>query len=487
MINLGKTAAKGFSVWAGDSVSVQNSTFVAKRIIMSLQALCAVTPIDGRYQKQTALLSDYFSEYALIFYRLKVEAAYLKALCEIPLPQLTWVQSTDLDLLDQVLVRFTPEEALKVKAIEAVTNHDVKAVEYYLKDQLKGTRLEPALEFVHFGLTSQDINNTAQPMMLQDAMKSIMLPVLKEVLIRLEEVALSWKHIPLLAHTHGQPASPTFLGKEMAVFADRLKPMASALEGFEHSGKFGGATGNFNAHLVAYPGIDWVEFGNRLLGEKLGLKRQRVTTQIEHYDDLAALLHQMIRVNTVLLDLDRDMWTYISMNYFTQKLKEGEVGSSAMPHKVNPIDFENSEGNLGVANALFSHLAEKLPVSRLQRDLTDSTVMRNIGVPFSHTLIAWKSLLRGMDKVVVNTKQIQKALDDNWAVLAEAIQTILRREGVPNPYEQLKALTRGNQTVNAETLAAFTHQLNISEQVKKEIIALTPATYTGYDHINLRK
>ncbi len=454
---------------------------------MSIHALCAVSPTDGRYRKQTEPLGGYFSEYALIHYRLRVEVEYLKALCEIPLPQLKWVKADDLQLLDGVMAAFTPEEALKVKEIEAVTNHDVKAVEYYLKEQLKGSALAPALEFVHFGLTSQDVNNTAQPMMVRDAVNLVMVPVLKEVLARLEEVAVDWQHIPLLAHTHGQPASPTILGKEMAVFADRLKPMLQALESFEHSGKFGGATGNFNAHLVAYPEIDWVDFGNQFLHDRLGLKRQRVTTQIEHYDDLAALLHLMIRINTVLLDLDRDMWTYISMNYFTQKLKEGEVGSSAMPHKVNPIDFENSEGNLGVANATFSHLAEKLPVSRLQRDLTDSTVMRNIGVPFAHSLIAWKSLLRGMGKVVVNTTQIRKALDDNWAVLAEAIQTILRREGVPNPYEQLKALTRGNQTVNAETLAAFTDQLDIPETVKREIKALTPATYTGYNHINLRK
>jgi adenylosuccinate lyase len=454
---------------------------------MSTHALCAVTPVDGRYHKQTASLSDCFSEYALIFYRLKVEVAYLKALCEIPLPRLDWVKPADLEVLDRILAGFTPEEAQKVKATEAVTNHDVKAVEYYLKDQLVGTPLEPAMEFVHFGLTSQDVNNTAQPMMVKDAVDRIMLPVLEEVVATMERVAVEWQDIPMLAHTHGQPASPTFLGKEMAVFGERLAPMAAALKSFRHSGKFGGATGNFNAHLAAYPDIDWVKFSNRLLHDILGLERQQVTTQIEHYDDLAALLHLMIRINTVLLDLNRDMWTYISMNYFTQKLKQGEVGSSAMPHKVNPIDFENSEGNLGVANALFGFMAEKLPVSRLQRDLTDSTVMRNIGVPFAHSLIAWKSLLRGMGKVVVNKRQIEKALDDNWAVLAEAIQTILRREGVANPYEQLKALTRGNNTVNAATLAEFTDALSIPDSVKAEIRALTPASYTGYNHISLRK
>jgi adenylosuccinate lyase len=452
---------------------------------MSVNALHAVSPVDGRYQPQTAALSGYFSEAALIKYRVLVEVAYLKALCEHPLPQLSDVTQEELNQLWAIYTEFSDGDAGRVKAIEATTNHDVKAVEYFIRERIAGTPLERISEFVHFGLTSQDINNTAMPMMLKQAMEDVMLPVISEVLEKLDALAETWRQIPLLAHTHGQPASPTFLGKELAVFAGRLRPMIQELAGFKHSGKFGGATGNFNAHHIAYPEINWVGFSNRFLDEYLSLERQQVTTQIEHYDGLAALFHLMIRINTVLLDLDRDMWSYISMNVFTQKTKAGEVGSSAMPHKVNPIDFENSEGNIGVANALFGFMAEKLPVSRLQRDLTDSTVTRNIGVPLAHTLIAWKSLLKGLNKIVVNQPRIEQILDENWAVLAEAIQTVLRREGVPNPYEKLKELTRGNARVTAATLSEFINSLDVSDEVRNTLKNLTPATYTGYDHIKL--
>lgn len=449
---------------------------------MAEHSLSAVSPVDGRYHSQTAALSAWFSEAALIRYRVKVEAEYFRAMCELPLPQLKDVNTENLDMLDSLWQNFSVQDARWVKSIESRINHDVKAVEYFIKERLKGTALEPFLEFIHFGLTSQDINNTAMPMMLRDAVEEAMIPMLENVIEKLTGMADEWSDIPMLAYTHGQPASPTHLGKEICVFVDRLSPMLNELRTFRHYGKFGGATGNFNAHAVAYPGIDWVSFANNFLGKKLGLQRQQVTTQIEHYDNWSKLFHLFIRVNTVLLDLNRDLWAYISMNFFRQKVKEGEVGSSAMPHKVNPIDFENSEGNIGVANALFTFLAEKLPVSRLQRDLTDSTVTRNAGVPFAHTLIAWKSLLRGLDKLVVNEGHISSVLNENWVVLAEAVQTILRREGVAEPYELLKDLTRGNAGVNKETLHSFIDSLNVSSAVKKELKALTPAGYTGYKH-----
>lgn len=454
---------------------------------MSEYSLSAISPVDGRYYHQTAALSDWFSEAALIRYRVRVEAEYLTALFEIPLPQVKGIKPTDPAFLKGLWQNFTLQDAQRVKSIEATTNHDVKAVEYFVREKLTGTPLERYSEFVHFGLTSQDINNTAMPMMVRDALELALIPELEKVLTEIVTLADVWKDVPMLAHTHGQPASPTHLGKELYVFADRLRPMLEALKAFEHSGKFGGATGNFNAHKAAYPDINWVQFADKFLQEKLGLRRQNVTTQIEHYDNWAALFHLLIRINTVLLDLDRDIWTYISMNYFKQKVKQGEVGSSAMPHKVNPIDFENSEGNIGIANAMFGFLAEKLPVSRLQRDLTDSTVTRNIGVPFAHCLIAWKSLLRGLGKLLINREQISKDLDDNWAVLAEAIQTILRREGVANPYELLKDLTRGKKSVTRETLAEFANGLNVPESVKNELKALVPSDYTGYDHQTLSK
>jgi adenylosuccinate lyase len=452
---------------------------------MAEYSLLAISPVDGRYQSQTKTLQQWFSESALIHYRLKVEAAYFRALCAIPLPPLAGIAEDDLAVLDEIVGSFTPESAAKVKAIEKITNHDVKAVEYYLKDQLKGTPLESVMEFVHFGLTSQDINNTAMPMMVRDALEGSLVPALRSVLTRLVQLADAWKEIPMLAHTHGQPASPTHLGKEIFVFADRLTPLVAALEDYRHSGKFGGATGNFNAHLAAYPGIDWVGFANRFLQDELQLVRQQVTTQIDHYDNWAGLFHLMIRVNNVMLDLNRDMWSYISMNYFKQKVKAGEVGSSAMPHKVNPIDFENSEGNIGVANALFAFLAEKLPVSRLQRDLSDSTVTRNIGVPFAHTLVAANSLLKGLGKLLINEEKISADLNENWVVVSEAIQTILRREGVDQPYELLKELTRGNPRVTRETLHAFIDGLKVGDRVKAELRQISPSWYTGYDHIRL--
>ncbi|MFO7723198.1 MAG: adenylosuccinate lyase [Bacteroidales bacterium] len=452
---------------------------------MAEHSLLAISPVDGRYHNQTAALQEWFSEAALIRYRLSVEVAYFRALCAIPLPPLAGVNGADLKTLDTIMHNFTPDEASKVKVIEKTTNHDVKAVEYYLKDKLTSTPLEPVMEFVHFGLTSQDINNTAMPMMVRDALDGAVIPLLRRVAEKLARLADSWKDIPMLAHTHGQPASPTHLGKEIFVFADRLQPLIVALQDFRHSGKFGGATGNFNAHMVAYPGIDWVGFANQFLKERLGIERQQVTTQIDQYDTWAALFHLMIRINNVLLDLDRDMWSYISMNYFKQKVKAGEVGSSAMPHKVNPIDFENSEGNIGVANALFGFLADKLPVSRLQRDLSDSTVTRNIGVPFAHTVIAANSLLKGLEKLVINEDKISRDLNENWVVVSEAIQTILRREGVGQPYELLKDLTRGNPTVTRETLHAFIDGLDVREAIKDELKQITPSGYTGYDHIRL--
>lgn len=453
---------------------------------MNSDALFALSPVDGRYVRLTAPLREWFSESALIRYRIRVEAAYFSALCRLPLPQLANVGKGDPDLMENLWLNFSEQDALRVKEIESVTNHDVKAVEYFIKEKLAGSPLEPFLEFVHFGLTSQDINNTAMPMMVKDAVMQVIIPQLEALVSGLSDLADEWKSVPMLAHTHGQPASPTHLGKEIYVFADRLLPLLEELKSFNHTGKFGGATGNLNAHKAAYPAVDWVSFSNDFLRDSLGLQRQAVTTQIEHYDGWASLFHLMCRINTVFIDLDRDIWTYISLNYFTQKTKAGEVGSSAMPHKVNPIDFENSEGNLGMANALFSFLADKLPVSRLQRDLTDSTVTRNIGVPFAHTLVAWKSLSRGLGKLLINRSAIDAALTRNWIILAEPIQTILRREGVPQPYELLKDLTRGNASVNQETLHRFIDSLDIPKSVKEELKALTPSAYTGYNHQELK-
>lgn len=454
---------------------------------MNHDVLKAISPVDGRYAATTEPLRNLFSEKALILYRVRVEAEYFLALCRLPLPQLAEVPVKALEMVANLWKEFSVSDALRVKEIEAVTNHDVKAVEYLIREKFAGTPLEPYSEFVHFGLTSQDINNTAMPMMVRDATDTVMIPVLDALVEKLENLSDEWGAIPMLAFTHGQPASPTHLGKEIYVFVDRLKPLLGELKGFRHTGKFGGATGNFNAHKAAYPETDWVKFGNDFLAEQFGLRRQAVTTQIEHYDDWGALFNTFMRINTVLTDLNRDIWTYISMQVFTQKVKAGEVGSSAMPHKVNPIDFENSEGNLGVANALFGHLSAKLPVSRLQRDLTDSTVTRTIGVPFAHTLIAWKSLMRGLGKLVVNESQIANVLNQHWEVLAEPIQTILRREGVNNPYEKLKELTRGNQHITREVLHAFIESLEVHNAVKEELKALTPDNYTGYDHSTLKR
>ncbi len=448
---------------------------------MSDPSLSAISPVDGRYRRHTDPLAAWFSEAALIRYRLRIEAEYFCALCEIPLPQLTPVKKDDLALIRDLYLTFSDHDATRVKTIEAETNHDVKAVEYFIKERLVNTPLEPFKEFVHFGLTSQDINNTAMPLMVKGAMEEVMIPMLLQVVTTLVSLSGQWKEIPMLAYTHGQPASPTRLGKELYVFADRLKPMTVALESHQHTGKFGGATGNFNALKAAFPTIDWVQFADTFLHKKLGLQRQKVTTQIEHYDGWAALFHLMIRINTVLLDLNRDIWNYISMNYFRQKVSDTEVGSSAMPHKVNPIDFENSEGNIMMANALFGFLAEKLPVSRLQRDLTDSTVSRNIGVPFAHTLVAWKSLLCGLDKLIVNKEKMKADLDANWAVITEGIQTILRREGIAQPYEMLKDMTRGKDEITKESLHNFIDGLRLPDRVKAELKLLAPADYTGYN------
>lgn len=448
---------------------------------MSLSPLTAVSPVDGRYRRVTAPLENYFSEGALIRYRVKVEIEYFIALCELPLPQLSGIDPAVFPSLRNIYNGFQPADAEKVKEIEKVTNHDVKAVEYFIKERFDQLGLSRFKEHIHFGLTSQDINNTAMPCSLKDAWLNVMLPALHEVLNSLSAKATEWKHVPMLARTHGQPASPTRLGKEIYVFIDRLNGQLKQMEQIPFSAKFGGATGNFNAHLVAHPDIDWIDFGNRFVNNSLGLHRSLVTTQIEPYDNLAAFCHGASRINTILIDLDRDIWTYISMNYFRQKIKAGEIGSSTMPHKVNPIDFENSEGNLGVANALFGHLAEKLPISRLQRDLTDSTVTRNIGVPLAHTLIALKSLLKGLDKLILNEEIIRKDLRENWAVVAEAIQTVLRRDGYPEPYEALKELTRTHIEIGAKAFAAFIDSLNVSERTKEELKAITPENYTGME------
>lgn len=446
---------------------------------MELNTLTALSPVDGRYRVQTEGLAAYFSEYALIRYRVLVEIEYFIALCRLPLPQLKGVAPADFERLRNIYRHFAPEDARRVKEIERTTNHDVKAVEYFIKERMDGLGLGESREFVHFGLTSQDINNTAAPYSLREALDNVYYPLLEKLIGRLESLGREWSGIPLLAHTHGQPASPTRLGKEIMVFVERLGKQSALLRSIPCPAKFGGATGNFNAHHAAYPGIDWVKFANDFVGEVLKLDRSQITTQIEHYDNIAAIFDGLKRINTVLVDFCRDMWTYISMEYFKQRIKAGEVGSSAMPHKVNPIDFENAEGNLGLANALFGHLSAKLPVSRLQRDLTDSTVLRNVGVPLAHTVIAFRSLEKGLDKLIVNTEAIDGDLERNWAVVAEGIQTILRRENYPNPYEALKALTRTNRAVTREDIRAFIDALDVSEKVKEELRALTPRTYTG--------
>ena len=446
---------------------------------MDSHSLLAVSPIDGRYARQTEPLREYFSEYALIRYRVRVEIEYFIALCEIPLPQLADFDKSLFESLRDIYRKMTPEDAAKVKDIEKVTNHDVKAVEYFIKDRFKEAGLCRWSEFIHFGLTSQDINNTSVPLSFKEAVEDCYLPLLNEVLGTLKSMAEEWKDIPMLAKTHGQPASPTRVGKEMNVYVARLEEQLRQFGQLSYPAKFGGATGNMNAHKVAYPGIDWIEFGNRFVAS-LGLRRSFPTTQIEHYDNLASLFDCLRRINTILIDFSRDIWTYISMEYFRQKVKAGEVGSSAMPHKVNPIDFENAEGNLGMADAIYTHLSMKLPISRLQRDLTDSTVLRNIGVPMAHSIIALNSLKKGLGKLILNETAIRADLDRNWAVVAEAIQTTLRRENYPNPYETLKALTRTGAGINHEVIADFIETLEVSESVKEELRAITPATYTGF-------
>ena len=441
--------------------------------------LTAISPIDGRYADKTTSLVPFFSEMALIRYRVQVEVEYFIALCELPLPQLAAFPKEKYTDLRKLYQNFTEEEALKVKEIEQTTNHDVKAVEYFIKEAFDYLQLQPYKEFIHFGLTSQDINNTAIPLSIKEAVQQVYLPALEQLLGKLRSLVVQWKDVPLLARTHGQPASPTRLGKEFEVFVVRMEQQLQTLIAVPYAAKFGGATGNYNAHKVAYPNIDWKAFGTRFVEEILVLHHSFPTTQIEHYDHLAALFDALKRINTILIDLNRDIWTYISMDYFKQQIKAGEVGSSAMPHKVNPIDFENSEGNLGIANALLENLSAKLPISRLQRDLTDSTVLRNVGVPFGHILIALQSTLKGLNKLLLNEDKIRQDLQDHWAVVAEAIQTILRREGYPNPYEALKALTRTNTAITAETISSFIDTLEVSEDVKAELKVITPENYTG--------
>lgn len=447
---------------------------------MSLSSLTAISPIDGRYRGKVEILENYYSEYALIRYRVKVEIEYFIALCKLPLPQLAGVDHALFGELRDIYAKFSVDDAQRVKDIESVTNHDVKAVEYFIKEQFDRLGLAQCKEFIHFGLTSQDINNTSVPMLIRDSLHEAYLPLLDEMVGLLNQYAEEWKDIPMLAKTHGQPASPTRLGKEIRVFAYRLEKQIELLKQVPVSGKFGGATGNFNAHRVAFPDRDWRAFAKKFLNESLGIEREEWTTQISNYDNLAALFDAMARINTIMIDLDRDMWQYISMEYFKQKIKAGEVGSSAMPHKVNPIDFENSEGNLGLANAILNHLAGKLPVSRLQRDLTDSTVLRNVGVPLAHMMIALHSTLKGLHKLLLNEAAISRDLDNMWNVVAEAIQTILRREGYEKPYETLKALTRTNSKVDAESIASFIDTLKVSDAVKEELKAITPHNYTGF-------
>ena len=446
---------------------------------MSIHSLKAITPIDGRYASKTSSLISYFSEEALIKYRVQVEIEYFIALVELKLPQLSGFNTTLFSELRTIYTNFSTDDAQKIKDIEKVTNHDVKAVEYFIKEKFDALNLKEYKEFIHFGLTSQDINNTAVPLSIKDAMNDVYVPYLLELKNKLTSLATDWADIPMLARTHGQPASPTRLGKEIDVFVVRIEEQFNLLNDIKSAAKFGGATGNFNAHKIAYPTIDWKDFAQKFVHDKLGLHHSFPTTQIEHYDHMAALFDCIKRINTIIIDLDRDVWTYVSMDYFKQKIKKGEVGSSAMPHKVNPIDFENSEGNLGIANALFEHLSAKLPVSRLQRDLTDSTVLRNVGVPFGHTLIAFQSTLKGLNKLLLNEPKFAEDLENNWAVVAEAIQTILRREAYPNAYEALKGLTRTNSVINAESIAAFIETLEVSESIKQEMRVITPSNYTG--------
>ena len=447
---------------------------------MNLDLLTAISPIDGRYRGKTEALAEYFSEYALIKYRVRVEIEYFITLCELPLPQLASFDHALFARLRQIYLSFSEADAQRVKDIEMITNHDVKAVEYFIKEEFdKLGGLDAYKEFIHFGLTSQDINNTSVPLSVKDALNEVFCPQVEEVIDQLQQYADEWRDVPMLAKTHGQPASPTRLGKEIMVFVYRLQEQLATLRACKLTAKFGGATGNYNAHHVAYPDYDWKSFGNRFVSEKLGLEREQYTTQISNYDHLASVFDAMRRINTILIDLDRDVWMYISMEYFKQKIKAGEVGSSAMPHKVNPIDFENSEGNLGIANAVLQFLAQKLPVSRLQRDLTDSTVLRNIGVPMGHSVIAFQSTLKGLRKLILNEERIEADLANTWAVVAEAIQTILRREGYPHPYEALKALTRTNQKMTEQTIHEFIGQLNVSDSVKAELMAITPLNYTG--------
>ena len=447
---------------------------------MNFNELTAVSPIDGRYRGKTSQLADYFSEYALIKYRVRVEIEYFITLCELPLPQLASFDNNLFDKLRDIYRNFTEDDAQRVKDIEKVTNHDVKAVEYFIKEEFdKIGGLDAYKEFVHFGLTSQDINNTSVPLSIKEALEDVFYPLVEELIAQLREYAEEWNDVSMLAKTHGQPASPTRLGKEVMVFVYRLEQQLASLKAVPLTAKFGGATGNYNAHHVAYPQYDWREFGNRFVSEKLGLQREQYTTQISNYDFMGAVFDAMRRVNTIVIDLDRDFWMYISMEYFKQKIKAGEVGSSAMPHKVNPIDFENSEVNLGMSNAVLQFLAEKLPVSRLQRDLTDSTVLRNVGVPMGHSVIAFHSTLKGLRKLILNNEALAADLDNTWAVVAEAIQTILRREAYPNPYEALKALTRTNTKMTEETIHEFIKTLEVSDEVKAELMAITPHTYTG--------
>lgn len=446
-----------------------------------LTELNAISPIDGRYRNKTKALSQYFSEEALIKYRILIEVEYFIALCEHNLPQLQTISHDIFPSLRKLYKDFSAEDAIWIKDKEKITNHDVKAVEYFIKDAFDKLGLQQYKEFIHFGLTSQDINNTSIPLLTKEAFQDVYLPSLNNLISKLRELSTEWKNIPMLARTHGQPASPTRLGKELYVFVQRLEEQINLINQVPFAAKFGGATGNFNAHHVAYPTMDWKQFGGDFVELSLGLKHSFPTTQIEHYDHFAALFDGLKRINTIIIDLNRDIWTYISMDYFKQKIKEGEIGSSAMPHKVNPIDFENSEGNLGIANAIFEHLAAKLPISRLQRDLTDSTVLRNIGVPFGHTLIAFESTLKGLNKLLLNKERFEQDLDKNWAVVAEAIQTILRREGYPNPYEALKDLTRTNTVINKESIHSFIETLDISEEIKVELQQITPANYLGVD------
>ena len=446
---------------------------------MNLSELNAISPIDGRYRNKVAKLADYYSEESLIKYRVKVEIEYFIALCEIPLPQLNDFNTDLFSELRKIYEDFSTADAQKIKEIEKVTNHDVKAVEYFIKEEFDKLGIQDFKEFIHFGLTSQDINNTAIPLSIKDSVKDVYIPLYQELIKKIKELSIEWNEVSMLARTHGQPASPTRLGKEINVFAVRLNEQFKTLSTIPNAAKFGGATGNYNAHHVAYPTIDWKAFGTRFVEEKLGLHHSFPTTQIEHYDYMASLFDCLKRINTIVLDLDKDIWTYVAMDYFKQKIKAGEIGSSAMPHKVNPIDFENSEGNLGIANALFEHLAAKLPISRLQRDLTDSTVLRNVGVPFGHTLIGFASTLKGLNKLLLNKEKFEQDLENNWAVVAEAIQTILRREGYPNPYEALKGLTRTNEKITQQSIANFIDTLEVSENIKNELKVITPANFTG--------